>query len=132
MVLNDVAVDFTSSAETPGAYDTGWCIVAYANCRLQAHLVLPPLLKYESSASLSGVAVPTEYTIFIRVNDSESMHVIPDVLRRSGMVTIAAHDVPHNGVLEMRFVAASEKAPSDGESFLPPAGIEMTMSATGF
>ena len=124
MLENDVA--FISSADNPGVFDSGWNAVALANCPWQASIVLP------AASVWRGPELSTSYKVYLRYNGKERIVEVSERDRRKGAVSISAAETPHNGVIEMRFVAKVSSADAQQGMILPPAGIGLTMSTMAF
>ena len=120
LLENDVA--FISSADSPGVFDSGWTAVAVANCPWRASLTLTP------ASVFRGPALATSYKVYLRYNGKERMIDVSERERAKGMVQITTEETPHNGVIEMRFVATVSPADAGQALLVPPAGVGLMMS----
>ena len=124
LLENEVA--FISSADSPGVFDSGWNAVAVANCPWRASLNLP------RASVFRGSALPTSYKVYLRYNGKERVIEVSERDRAKGMVPITAAETPHNGVIEMRFVATVSTADAGQALIVPPAGVGIIMSTMAY
>jgi len=124
--LKDANIVFAGSSDSPGVFDSGWQVVALANAPWRASLVLQPISVFQ------GEALATGYKVFVRYNGQTRIIEISERERKRGAVTVTAGETPHNGIIEMRFVASVSSGYPEGALLAPPSGVGMMLSVTAF
>ncbi len=124
--LRDTNIVFAGSSDSPGVFDSGWQVVALANAPWRASLVLQPVSVFR------GEALATGYKVFVRYNGQTRILEISERDRKRGDVTVTGNETPHNGIIEMRFVASVSRGYPEGVLLAPPSGVGLMLSVTAF